>query len=157
MELAQILKQRYYFRLTFVARKRLSEARQRQLRVTILAYKILSDSFESDNEHQWTKIKGIPSASGMKEPLGKEERLGYKIPNNFHYGFNKGVSLDVNNLKRQPEIPLFLLHLIIRVYTFYRKSHITSHQGCALRKIEGSPVLWTCEIPGAQHMTCMKK
>ena len=25
------------------------------------------------------------------------------------------------------------------------------------RKIEGSPVLWTCEIQGAQHMICMKK
>ena len=24
-------------------------------------------------------------------------------------------------------------------------------QGCALRKIEGSPVLWSCEIQGAQH------
>ena len=54
----------------------------------------------------------------MKEPLGKEERVGYKIPT---------TSIDVNNLKRQPEIPLFLLHLIIRVYTFYRKIHITSH------------------------------
>ena len=29
-------------------------------------------------------------------------------------------------------------------------------QGCALRKIEGSPVLWTCKIQGAQHMICMK-
>ena len=63
----------------------------------------------------------------MKEPLGKEERVGYKITHNFHCGFNKGVLLDLNNLKRQPEIPLFLLHLIIRMYTFYRKIHITSH------------------------------
>ena len=29
-------------------------------------------------------------------------------------------------------------------------------QGCALRKIEGRPVLWTCKIQGAQHMICMK-
>ena len=29
-------------------------------------------------------------------------------------------------------------------------------QGCALRKIEGSPVLGTCKIQGAQHMICMK-
>ena len=29
-------------------------------------------------------------------------------------------------------------------------------QGCALRKIEGSPVLWNCKIQGAQHMICMK-
>ena len=29
-------------------------------------------------------------------------------------------------------------------------------QGCALLKIEGSPVLWTCKIQGAQHMICMK-
>ena len=30
-------------------------------------------------------------------------------------------------------------------------------QDCSERKIEGSPVLWTCEIQGAQHMICMKK
>ena len=30
------------------------------------------------------------------------------------------------------------------------------YQGCALRKIEGCPVLWTCKIYGAQHMICMK-
>ena len=31
-------------------------------------------------------------------------------------------------------------------------------QGCtALRKIEGSPVLWTCEIQGTQHKMSMKK
>ena len=30
-------------------------------------------------------------------------------------------------------------------------------QGCALRKIEGSPVLCTCEIQCAQHMISMKK
>ena len=29
-------------------------------------------------------------------------------------------------------------------------------QGCALKKIEGSPVLWTCEIQCAQHMISMK-
>ena len=29
-------------------------------------------------------------------------------------------------------------------------------QGCALRKIQGSPVLWICEIQGTQHMICMK-
>ena len=29
-------------------------------------------------------------------------------------------------------------------------------QGCALRKFEGSPVLWNCKIQGAQHMICMK-
>ena len=32
-----------------------------------------------------------------------------------------------------------------------------TNQGCALRKIEGSPVLWACKIQGAQHMICMKK
>ena len=30
-------------------------------------------------------------------------------------------------------------------------------QGCALRKIEGSPVLWTCEIQGAQHIISIEK
>ena len=30
-------------------------------------------------------------------------------------------------------------------------------QGCTLKKIEGSPVLWTCEIQCAQHMISMKK
>ena len=30
-------------------------------------------------------------------------------------------------------------------------------QGYALKKIEGSPVLWTCKIQGTQHMICMKK
>ena len=30
-------------------------------------------------------------------------------------------------------------------------------QGCALRKIQGNPLLWNCEILGAQHMICMKK
>ena len=29
-------------------------------------------------------------------------------------------------------------------------------QGCTLRKIEGSPELWTCEIQGAPYMICMK-
>ena len=31
-----------------------------------------------------------------------------------------------------------------------------SVQGCAPRKIEGSPVLRTCKIKGAQHMICTK-
>ena len=31
------------------------------------------------------------------------------------------------------------------------------YQGCALRKIEGSPELSNCKIYGAQHMICMKK
>ena len=35
------------------------------------------------------------------------------------------------------------------------KTHFS--QGCAQRKIEGSPVLWACEIWGAQHMICMKE
>ena len=30
-------------------------------------------------------------------------------------------------------------------------------QGCALQKIEGNPVLWTCKIQCAQHMISMKK
>ena len=34
---------------------------------------------------------------------------------------------------------------------------VPTTQGCALRKIEGSPVLWTCEIQCAQHMISMKK
>ena len=29
-------------------------------------------------------------------------------------------------------------------------------QGCALRNIERRPVIWTCKIPAAQHMICMK-
>ena len=29
-------------------------------------------------------------------------------------------------------------------------------QGCVLRKIGGSPVLWTCEIQGTQHLICTK-
>ena len=33
----------------------------------------------------------------------------------------------------------------------------TRLQCCALRNVEGSPVLWTCEIHGAQHMICMQK
>ena len=40
----------------------------------------------------------------------------------------------------------------LRVYK--ETTHI---QGCALRKIEGSPVLWTCEIQCAQHMISMEK
>ena len=61
-----------------------------------------------------------------------EERVGYKILHNFHCSFNKGVSLDVYNLKRHPKIPLFLLNLIIRVYTLYRKIHVTSHITCLM-------------------------
>ena len=34
---------------------------------------------------------------------------------------------------------------------------LVSQQGCALRKIEESPVLWTCGIQGAQHMISIKK
>ena len=30
-------------------------------------------------------------------------------------------------------------------------------QGCALRKIEGNPLLWNCKILGVQYMICMKK
>ena len=30
-------------------------------------------------------------------------------------------------------------------------------QGCALRKIEGSPERWNCKIYGVQHMICMKE
>ena len=30
-------------------------------------------------------------------------------------------------------------------------------QGIAARKIEGCPVLWTCEIQGVQYMICTKK
>ena len=37
------------------------------------------------------------------------------------------------------------------------KENMDTNQGCALRKIEGSPVLWACKIQGAQHMICMKK
>ena len=33
----------------------------------------------------------------------------------------------------------------------------TRLQCCALRNVEGSPVLWTCEIHGAQRMICMQK
>ena len=40
----------------------------------------------------------------------------------------------------------------LRVYK--ETTHI---QGCALRKIEGSPVLWTCEIQCAQHMISVEK
>ena len=38
----------------------------------------------------------------------------------------------------------------------WRVQDLTNTQGCALRKIEGSPVLWNCKIQGAQHMICMK-
>ena len=30
-------------------------------------------------------------------------------------------------------------------------------QDCALREIEGSPVLWTCEIQGVKHRIFMRK
>ena len=33
----------------------------------------------------------------------------------------------------------------------------TRLQGCVVRKIEGSQVLWACEIQGTQHMICMQK
>ena len=32
-----------------------------------------------------------------------------------------------------------------------------TNQGCALRNIVGSPVLWTCEKQGAKHQICMGK
>ena len=44
--------------------------------------------------------------------------------------------------------------------TWVRHCPITNKywcQGCALRKIEGSPVLWTCEILGAQHIISIEK
>ena len=34
---------------------------------------------------------------------------------------------------------------------------IQHEQCCALRKIEGTPVLWIHKIQGAQHMICLKK
>ena len=37
-----------------------------------------------------------------------------------------------------------------------RQNHAL-RQGCALRKIDGNPVLWNCEIQGTQRMICMKK
>ena len=40
-------------------------------------------------------------------------------------------------------------------YTIFFSIRI--YQGCALREIEGSPVLWTCEIHCAQHIISMKK
>ena len=30
-----------------------------------------------------------------------------------------------------------------------------AHEGCALRKIESSPVLWTWEMQGAQYVISM--
>ena len=33
---------------------------------------------------------------------------------------------------------------------------LNKNQGCALRKIEGSPVVWNCKIYGTQHMISMK-
>ena len=44
--------------------------------------------------------------------------------------------------------------------TWVRHCPITNKywcQGCALRKIVGSPVLWTCEILGAQHIISIEK
>ena len=40
-------------------------------------------------------------------------------------------------------------------YTIFFSIRI--YKGCALRKIEGSPVLWTCEIHCAQHIISKKK
>ena len=54
----------------------------------------------------------------------------------------------------------FLGLKVTAVLTSYGKLLFTFSpplQGCALRKIEGSPVLWTCEIQCAQHMISMKK
>ena len=51
---------------------------------------------------------------------------------------------------------------LLRFKLVYRKSNSTCrlvrviNQGCALRKIEGSLVLWNCKIQGAQHMNGMK-
>ena len=39
---------------------------------------------------------------------------------------------------------------------FYRLDLKTCTQSCALRKVEGSPRLWTFEIQGAQYMICVK-
>ena len=47
---------------------------------------------------------------------------------------------------------LFLIY-----YLFILSNIIHDHQGYALRKIEGSPVLWSCEIQYAQHVISMKK
>ena len=39
---------------------------------------------------------------------------------------------------------------------FYRLDGKICTQGCALRKLEGSPRLWTCEIQGDQYMINVK-
>jgi len=41
----------------------------------------------------------------------------------------------------------------------WKKVHFPydNQQGCDLRDIEVSPVLWTCEIQGTQNMLCIKK
>ena len=48
---------------------------------------------------------------------------------------------------------------IFTLCTVWRRVYkeTTQIQGSALRKIEGSPVLWTCEIQCAQHMISMEK
>ena len=34
---------------------------------------------------------------------------------------------------------------------------LKSFQVCTLRKIEGTPVVWTCETQGAQHLITLKQ
>ena len=64
----------------------------------------------------------------------------------------------------------FIVHLIILLFSLYLWRgkvwcysqvcicHATFQQGCALRKIEESPVLWTCKIWVASIiMICIKK
>ena len=40
---------------------------------------------------------------------------------------------------------------------YYLSVYSMPFQGRALRKTEGSPLLWTCEIQCAQHMIFLKK
>ena len=56
--------------------------------------------------------------------------------------------------------------VLTNLYQFFNKSVVFNselkikgnHQGCAQRKTEESPLLWTCEIQGAQHIDfCEKK
>ena len=48
----------------------------------------------------------------------------------------------------------FFLMALVRRICLRNAYH---QQGCALRRIEGSLVLWTCKILGAQHMIFIKK
>ena len=47
-----------------------------------------------------------------------------------------------NDIKMLPQVPLGENGYLV--------------QGCAIRKIEGTPVLCTCKIQDAQHVICMK-